>query len=1346
MRTTSVTWPQLVAAFRQGVGVEVWLAIHVPSRNLVLTSRAWPDGWLPSGALVYPFLGPTGQGVNTFSIELADDRSSRLGTVSCQVLVTAGQVGSPPDPRLTVLTSLAEQEAFVYGLLRGGVSQTTYERCTLFTGRVSGMALTRGILSFTLVDGVAAEHRDLEIPLGSSVFPGSPTAAHGQAVPLIFGTALGLEPVLVAGDAQGTLATPLSATPVTTIDLVETAAPFPDSGTLTIDAETLTYSGRRLGVLLNGQATLQLLAPVRSAPVAHAAGSSVTLAAVTYRYLLGTGVPGLEVLAVRDDAGPVLAYTLVTDPPGTPAGTVVLETTSAHTALQVDVQAIPVPPLPPLLNGGFESGALDGWTVEAGTTATVVAQEVLDGRYKLQLGAIPVGTTQGIWQDIAVEPGRRYVVHLAWRTPLETSANVVPNGAFTQLTLAPWVFAQTQGQPIPVTYSQGTGGERGQVQLTLPPGPIIPNAGPIPAPIQFRVTLTQDSVAVLPGVMHTLAVEVWAFAQPPWWIPGGFAGSLSGTYPRVDMFVRVTDTATGTTQAFLQLQGGALTAPALSPGQWMRYLAQGQITPEGATVTLTLTLSGHYWGTLPPISVRAILLSATPDADDTATLQATGLIAMGLPSAPEHYASLQSSGSPNWEALDVGFVAEQATLRLTLRGQARTVDARVEYDSVRFLAPGRNPVTLMAAVFARFLPHLALNQASVQAAEARRQSWLFGGYLPDPGRTDQLLVTMAQASWCTVFKDVDGVYQITAEDPDVQPVLSLQADRDVVRESLGLAWLPMDEVYTDFYLWYGRVTQATTTVPAGQYAAVLYVTPDASISANPDLQPLCQQVAMSLRTRKRFDYYADVISDPPTADRLLTRLVQQLAVLPEELTLTTSVPAIPLALTDRVQVRGGLLGPRPWVGDVRQTTLTVSPGPPGLAVAVRLRRAGLRRGVWEEWEYASLPPTLRVIEPWDQVSRTLLETWESASPPAVDWFLQTQFGIPDACYALLAIGPEQLDLGAGQRLTQPVNTPRAGPPVRLYRNSNVPSDLWSLGIGPYMEGLCSAMAIYEGEVYAALQPATTPGVSQLWRLHPSASGDGTGEVVNTLPNDERVWAMGEYDFSDGRGNGLYLGTGDSARLYRWEPGEEPTVHISEGAFMRRFRSLAIDPATGALWAAQDNALADGVGRTVMYHITALGYNAHTLPAPATQTCTMAPFDGTLWAATGVQDGSQISVWSITPGIGLVGRWDRRYTFTGLTNQQPGVLYAVGDVLYLGRISTTATPMLELWRSTDPANAWSLEFDLSTIPNFGDPDRNQGITAMVTARSRLYAATSTLNDAGLHNGLRVYCHPLDEDIV
>jgi hypothetical protein len=143
---------------------------------------------------------------------------------------------------------------------------------------------------------------------------------------------------------------------------------------------------------------------------------------------------------------------------------------------------------------------------------------------------------------------------------------------------------------------------------------------------------------------------------------------------------------------------------------------------------------------------------------------------------------------------------------------------------------------------------------------------------------------------------------------------------------------------------------------------------------------------------------------------------------------------------------------------------------------------------------------------------------------------------------------------------------------------------------------------------------------------------------------------------------------------------------------------------------------------------------------------MVAFGGTLWAATGVQDGSQMSVWSITPGIGLAGRWDRRFTFTGLTNQQPGCLGVFGGRLYLGRFSTSATPMLEIVSSTDPANGWTIEFDLASIANFGDPDNNQGITAMVAARGKFYAATSTLNDNGLQNGLRVYVHPIQEDPV
>ena len=391
-------------------------------------------------------------------------------------------------------------------------------------------------------------------------------------------------------------------------------------------------------------------------------------------------------------------------------------------------------------------------------------------------------------------------------------------------------------------------------------------------------------------------------------------------------------------------------------------------------------------------------------------------------------------------------MAEQAILRLTLRGQARTVDARVEYDSVRFLAPGRNPVTLMAAVFARFLPHLTLNQASVHAAEARRQSWVFGGYLPNPGRTDQLLVTMAQESWCTVYKDLDGVYQISADDPDVQPVLSLQADRDVVRESLGLTWLPMDEVYTDFYLWYGRVTQATTTVPAGQYAAVLYVTPDASISANPDLQPLCQQVAMSLRTRKRFDYYADLISDPPTADRLLDAPGASPGGAPGRTDAHYLCPGTP----------SGAHGPRAgaW-GPARSPAMGGGRAPDDAHREPRPARVGgdgalapgrrCGAGCGKSGNTRRSHPPCAWSKPWDAVQRTLLETWEDeGAPTGGPWYFQSDFAaltptVP-CLYAMcgyantLAFAGTQQVHGAGGKVLDESTSTQTQAPAWFFAN------------------------------------------------------------------------------------------------------------------------------------------------------------------------------------------------------------------------------------------------------------------------------------------------------------------------
>jgi len=626
----------------------------------VLTGRPWPNGWLPAGMLVYPYLSSMGQGVGQVSIELADDRSSRLGSVTCEVRVQAGQVGAPLDSVGQLLLTLSDQPARVWGGFLGGVTHTESQILTLFSGRVQAPRLTRGVLTFTIVDGSAQDHRDIEVPLGTSVFPGAPLEAHGLTIPLILGTALGVSPTLVSSVANGTLATPLPAEGVDTINLQETGANFPEAGAIVIGSETITYSGRRVGLLLDGASALQLLAPVRSAPAAHLAGEAVMLAPpIVYRYLIGLGLTPLELLAVRDQDGAMTTYTFIPDTPGLPTGTATLELSEAHEGVQVDVQVIPDPPLPPLLNGGFETGTLTPWTPLPSTTAAVVLQEVQAGSYKLQLQH--VGTTLvGVTQDIVVEVGERYVVLFNWRTPVQMTDNLLGNGDFTdppdppdppefpEPTAAVWEIAvegmehaeprfeappEVPPEPPP---ESSTVNEHGSQTFTLPPKPFYED---VPDPTSafgfraagyasYRVTMEQP-LPLTPGQTVALDVRVQAFVQaapagspatpPTLFNPttaaaaGGSGGVTLGMLPplsEVTVEAQIWASSAGgwpEYQRYLQPDQAASTQ-----GRQAEFRLQSTWTPQGDTYRFVIVISGRYIGTIPPIPVTTAVVSVAP--------------------------------------------------------------------------------------------------------------------------------------------------------------------------------------------------------------------------------------------------------------------------------------------------------------------------------------------------------------------------------------------------------------------------------------------------------------------------------------------------------------------------------------------------------------------------------------------------------------------------------------------------------------------------------------------------------------------------------------------------------------
>jgi hypothetical protein len=477
--------------------------------------------------------------------------------------------------------------------------------------------------------------------------------------------------------------------------------------------------------------------------------------------------------------------------------------------------------------------------------------------------------------------------------------------------------------------------------------------------------------------------------------------------PACEVSVSVTFRLSSTTSLAWQ---GYLTPdqPASTPGRLAHFAFNGPhtFTPTSAgTYAFRVEVFGRYLGQVPPIVVNSVVVIPTPPAAlsrivsatplaaaDAAPLQAVGVVQLGTPADPALYTTRILQGPTGWQRQIITVVATAPTLRVSLLAETTTPGTVFDYDGLRFLPAGRNPVRVMAEVFARFLPHLTLDSASVETAATLRDGWLFSGWIPDPGRTDTLLTKMSQECFCTLYKDVQGVYKIVADEPRTAPAMTLESTQDLFQGTTAHQWLSGDLVYTDFYVWYQRVSTQVTTSQAGQYAAVLYVTPDMSISQDVALKYLCIGAANQLGSRRRFDYYADFIADPDTADMLLGRLVYQLTTLPTEIVTQAALPALPLEVTDRVQLYSPLLDGGAFAGDVRAVSLTPSPTPPGLAVGLTLRSVpgAPARRVVETWDYfgahsfmgqPNVPTALRVRETWE-------EEGPGPEPPFTDgvWF------------------------------------------------------------------------------------------------------------------------------------------------------------------------------------------------------------------------------------------------------------------------------------------------------------------------------------------------------------------------
>ena len=737
-------------------------------------------------------------------------------------------------------------------------------------------------------------------------------------------------------------------------------------------------------------------------------------------------------------------------------------------------------------------------------------------------------------------------------------------------------------------------------------------------------------------------------------------------------------------------------------------------------------------------------------------MQASGLIELGTPGDPTLYTTRLVHGPTTWQALALSFVATDATLRLSLLGQAAVAGATIEYDGIRFLPAGRNPVRVMAAVFAQFLPHLTLSAESVETAATRRDGWLFSGYVPEPGRTDALLTKMSQECFCTLYKDVAGVYQIVADDYDMPVALRLDSDRDVHQGSTGLAWGNPQEVYSDFYLWYQRVSTQVTTNQAGQYAAVLYVTPDDSISLNPDLQTLCAQAQASLGTRRRFDYYADFIADPVTADLLLTRLVQQFTLLAQALTVEASLAAVPLEVTDRVVREDGPASGRNrlWAKCARRRSPPACKrqGWPwdsrcvrwaGRAACGKRGTVGAWRGCWRRPAGVRLPGTtgppgtLRVREQWEEEGPGPPEETDGNVFPFAAWI--------GALHHVLLPG-EGMVAATQVRTGDPL--PTAAP---LWQVSTAaPADAGPWTSLPTVAGGGQGTALgpmdFGSRLAGAIRATVVTPLSSLWQL----GGDAGQPIAPLVALPDGVVVTSTWD----AGDTLLLGTADGA-IYLWAVGSaDVTQVLATGGGRVQILQGVLEGIEA--WIESPSGLV--IRRATSPAGPWTPYTYTSVTGTRCSTALVSYASGTILAvATGTEAGDRIDIWNLafetTTGAILL------HTFLcgpayGVPLQRPWALCEGPAAtaashplsLYLGRVSLDSTPFLELWEFNYTLNLppddldWQLARDFAAVPDaIHGLDTNQGITALdVSPVSHvLYVATGTPGGTAPFPGARIH---------
>lgn len=796
-----------------------------------------------------------------------------------------------------------------------------------------------------IVDDTLRAHRDLSQPIGSLYFPGAPASNRGKAIPILIGRNTDVEALQVIGAAAGTLALTLSSSGAE-LYLSELGATFPTSGEITVGTETgVTYTARSY-VTINGITYLRLEGLTRGSPATQNAGDAVTLTNYVNTYLVGyeTGA----ITAVRDDGVIVdtADYTVTTSEADRTV--TVIEFDAAPSGIVTfDADGLNVVPFTGISNGDFETGDETGWT-EAGSAAlTVTTGSTADSSsvYKGEL----VGSEDSdetIYNDFATEPNTYYTLEFDYKD--NHSGNLVSNADFED-GLTDWNVTNIyNGEASP----QGDGGGFNSVSLRAI------NRGDN----NFRVELYQD-IATSVAADYTLTFSYLGYAI--------FSSGGSHVYSFTLGGWRVGSDADDDLYA----------EQAASDNTWPRVTTLAGRTYREVTVNFTASttitrITFEALGTQQSYVMFPLLVRDISLVQNTNLPTSTTTYAIGTSSDDDAYATEVLAHRYSWQRIRVAFQALTTITRLSFRSQWFDTSCASHLDNVQIRDGGRNPSDAIAYVIDEFLaPDLERDTSSFGAAFEKLSAWQFGGLLTDPGDSRARIDDMAWQCNSRITVSHTGQLKLLVRDGEPSEATVVINAGSIVDGSFRMRREPIDNVFTDYRIWFGRVSGDTDNPqdPAGGgFQASVSASPTGTTHPSAQLAELCQAAHTVYGSRHVLERRADMIRDLDTAHLLLKALVERH---------TTRQFDIELRVFHRVGIRLEM-------GDYAEVYYhRVNGGQFALCevlakevgaadVALRLRTVR-DLGVYEPWDFPlRLIEGERFVEPWDgEEAVETFETW-----------------------------------------------------------------------------------------------------------------------------------------------------------------------------------------------------------------------------------------------------------------------------------------------------------------------------------------------------------------------------------